>query len=217
MGVADEGSRQMRANLLIAGAAATAAVLSACGSGNAASGGSTTTPPTSTSTPTSTSSSTVVPTTVTTPPAPPPAPPPTTTSTTKPTPKTTTSKPKPKPPPDGTTPCSISDGACVDLSANKSWLLSGGKVSYGPVGISHGRKGWRTPPGTFRVTFKDIDHKSSIFDNAPMPYSVFFNGGIAFHQGDPRQQSHGCIRMPRAAAKTYYNTLKVGDTVQVVP
>lgn len=203
----------MRISRLLMGvtAVATAGLVAACGGGAA---GSPAPAPASTSsassspTPTTTSS-TVVPTT--TPPPPPP-------TTTPPPPKTTNKpKPKPKPAPAAGTSCTISDGACVDLSANKSWLLAGGKVTYGPVSISHGRKGWRTPPGTFRVQWKDIDHKSSIFDNAPMPYSVFFNGGIAFHQGDIRQLSHGCIRMPKAAAKTYYNSLAVGDTVQVVP
>ena len=60
--------------------------------------------------------------------------------------------------------------------------------------ITHGRKGFRTPPGTFQVSFKNADHVSSIYD-AQMPYSVFFNGGIAFHQGSLRQLSHGCIHL----------------------
>ncbi|HEV2779546.1 MAG TPA: L,D-transpeptidase [Actinophytocola sp.] len=198
----------MRIKLMIVGVAGLAA-LSACGTGNAASsGGPSAEPPTSTTTTTTVAPTTTTTTTTT----PPPPPPPTTTK-----PKPTTTKPKPKPAPAAGTPCSISDGACIDLSANKSWLLSGGKVTYGPVPITHGRKGYRTPPGTFRVQFKDIDHKSSLFDDAPMPYSVFFNGGIAFHEGSLREQSHGCIHLSRAAAKTYYNTLKVGSTVQVVP
>lgn len=128
-------------------------------------------------------------------------------------PKTTTAKP----PPAVGAPCSAAARACIDLSANRSWLLDGaGNVVYGPVPITHGRPGWRTPPGTFRVQFKDIDHRSELFDNAPMPYSVFFNGGIAFHAGSLRVQSHGCIHLSTAAAKTYFNTLKVGDIVQVV-
>lgn len=197
----------MRICRLIVGvtAVATAGLVSACGGGASAAGPA---PTTSSQTTTTTTTTTVVPTTT---------PPPTTTSTTAP-PKTTSKpKPKPKPAPTGGTPCSISDGACIDLSANQSWLLAGGKVSYGPVPITHGRKGWRTPPGTFRVGWKDIDHKSRQFDNAPMPYSVFFNGGIAFHAGSLREQSHGCIHLSTAAAKKYYNTLAVGDRVQVVP
>jgi lipoprotein-anchoring transpeptidase ErfK/SrfK len=115
------------------------------------------------------------------------------------------------------TPCMATARACIDLSANRTWLISGGRVSYGPVPITSGRPGWRTPPGTFRVTFKDIDHKSTIFDDAPMPYSVFFNGGIAFHQGSLRVPSHGCIHLSPAAARTYFGTLNPGDIVQVAP
>ncbi|MGI5125807.1 L,D-transpeptidase [Pseudonocardia sp. CA-107938] len=115
------------------------------------------------------------------------------------------------------TPCLSTARACIDLSANRSWLISGGKVVYGPVPITHGRPGWRTPPGTFRVAFKSINHKSTIFDDAPMPFSVFFNGGIAFHQGSLRVPSHGCIHLSPAAARQYFGTLQRGDIVQVVP
>ena len=204
----------MRVKKLILGVtvAGSAALLAACGTGAVASQNKAA--PASSTAPTTTT--TVDPTTTT----PPPPPPPETTTTTKTTPKTTTTKPKPKPapPPAATgTPCTITDGACIDLSANKSWLISDGKVSYGPVPITHGRPGWRTPPGMFHVQFKDIDHKSRQFDNAPMPYSVFFNGGIAFHAGSLSVPSHGCIHLSTTAAKTYFNTLHVGDAVQVVP
>lgn len=113
------------------------------------------------------------------------------------------------------TPCLSTARACIDLSAKRTWLISGGAVVYGPAPITSGRPGWRTPPGTFKVMFKNIDHKSSIFDNAPMPYSVFFNGGIAFHQGSLSVLSHGCIHLSRAAAQKYFATLRVGDVVQV--
>jgi L,D-transpeptidase catalytic domain len=114
------------------------------------------------------------------------------------------------------TPCAATARACVDLSANQAWLIRDGAVRYGPVPIAHGRKGYRTSPGTFRVTFKNRHHVSSIYD-ASMPYSVFFNGDIAFHQGSLRQQSHGCIRLSRDAARTFFSSLNRGDVVQVVP
>jgi hypothetical protein len=113
------------------------------------------------------------------------------------------------------TPCAATVRACVDLSANRAWLIRDGAVEYGPVRIAHGRKGYRTSPGTFRVTFKNRDHVSSIY-HSPMPYSVFFNGGIAFHQGNLRQQSHGCVRLARDAAHTFFGSLGRGDVVQVV-
>jgi lipoprotein-anchoring transpeptidase ErfK/SrfK len=113
------------------------------------------------------------------------------------------------------TPCQSTARACVDLSANRAWLLRNGAIEYGPVPITSGRKGYRTPPGTFAVTFRNRDHVSSIY-GAPMPYSVFFNGGIAFHQGSLRERSHGCIHLSRAAAKTFFAALRRGDVVQVV-
>jgi lipoprotein-anchoring transpeptidase ErfK/SrfK len=112
------------------------------------------------------------------------------------------------------TPCDASARACVDLSENQAWLIRDGAVEYGPVRISHGKAGYRTPPGTFRVSFKSRHHVSSIY-HTPMPYSVFFNRGIAFHQGDTGGQSHGCVRMSRDAAATFFNSLARGDVVQV--
>lgn len=114
------------------------------------------------------------------------------------------------------TPCKATVAACVQLSTKKAWLVRDGKAVYGPVPITSGRPGWRTPPGTFAVTFKNINHKSSLFNNAPMPYSVFFNGGIAFHQGSLSVQSHGCIHLSKAAAQTFFSSLSKGAVVQVV-
>jgi L,D-transpeptidase catalytic domain len=113
-------------------------------------------------------------------------------------------------------PCGKTAKACLDLSANKAWLMNKGAVTYGPVQVTHGRPGYATPPGTFKVSFKDIDHKSSEFNGAPMPYSVFFNGGIAFHQGSLQQLSHGCVHLSKTAAQKFYSNLKPGDVVQVV-
>ena len=138
--------------------------------------------------------------------------------------RTSTSTPTPTPTPTSTAPtpvdadappCAPTARACVDLSTNRSWLLRDGRVTYGPVPITHGRTGFRTPPGTFRVAFKKRDHVSSIYD-AEMPWSVFFNGGVAFHEGSLDVLSHGCVHLSPTAAKTFFSTLSVGDVVQVV-
>jgi hypothetical protein len=126
-------------------------------------------------------------------------------------------EPPPPPPPPAGVPCDGGAAACVDLSANQAWLLSGSKIAAGPVPITHGRRGWETPPGTFNVQWKDIDHLSEEFDDAPMPYSVFFNGGIAFHEGSLSDLSHGCVHLSNSAAQSFYGGLDVGDVVQVVP
>jgi lipoprotein-anchoring transpeptidase ErfK/SrfK len=127
-----------------------------------------------------------------------------------PTPRMTTT-----PSPESAPPCAPTARACVDLSANRSWLLQNGRVTYGPVPITSGRPGFRTPPGTFTVASKRRDHVSSIYD-AEMPWSVFFNGGVAFHEGSLTVTSHGCIHLSPEAAETYFSELSVGDVVQVV-
>ncbi|HSV64618.1 MAG TPA: L,D-transpeptidase family protein [Mycobacteriales bacterium] len=69
-----------------------------------------------------------------------------------------------------------------------TWLVRGGAA------------GLQTVLGTYRVYWQDIDHRSAMFDNAPMPYSQFFYGGEALHGSatmmDPRLgHSHGCVNM----------------------
>jgi lipoprotein-anchoring transpeptidase ErfK/SrfK len=113
-------------------------------------------------------------------------------------------------------PCSAAALACVDLSSQQAWLLRSGNVTYGPVPVATGKASAPTAPGTFHVTWKDLHHRSSEFHNAPMPYSVFFNGGDAFHQGSVTVRSNGCVHLTQPAAQTFYNTLHVGDEVQVV-
>ena len=49
-----------------------------------------------------------------------------------------------------------------------------------------------------------------------MPYSVFFNDGIAFHGGDLNEESAGCIRLDLNDAETYFNMLEPGDIIEVV-
>ncbi|AIG80819.1 Hypothetical protein AJAP_40205 [Amycolatopsis japonica] len=145
------------------------------------------------------------------------------------TPKPTSSKPKPKPTPKpapkpaanaADVPCkaalaSPGVSACVDLSALKTWLLQDGKVIYGPVKQLPGKKGHATPTGVFQVSAKVKNYHSKAFD-APMPNSVFFLPGIAFHTGSLSVYSHGCIHLSAAASQKYFTTLQNGDVVQVV-
>ncbi|RSD19684.1 L,D-transpeptidase [Amycolatopsis eburnea] len=209
---------------LLAGAAAlaTAFVLAACSGGGAAAGGPNAgggavaagagggAPTTSSATPTPTpTTSSATPTPTTSKAAP--------TTTTKP-------KPKPKPAPAANpgVPCAAAaaapgTAACVDISAHQAWLLQGGKVVYGPVKMLPGRKGYPTPTGTFHVLSKEKMHLSKEFDNAEMPNSVFFYPGDAFHTGSLSVYSHGCIHLSPAASLKFFNTLHVGDVVQVVP
>jgi lipoprotein-anchoring transpeptidase ErfK/SrfK len=124
----------------------------------------------------------------------------------------------PKPLPAKGAPCVTTVRACVKLSSRQAWLLDGaGQVILGPVPITSGKKGHATGTGVTTVLWKDKDHKSEEFDDAPMPYSVFFQaGGIAFHTGSLRAQSSGCIHLANATAIRFFSHLRVGDAVQVL-
>ncbi|GAA3355473.1 L,D-transpeptidase [Saccharopolyspora gregorii] len=115
------------------------------------------------------------------------------------------------------TPCQATAKACVDLSSKQAWLQENGQGFYGPVPLTSGKAGSETPVGTFRVQWKDADHRSGEFDNAPMPNSVFFTTtGVAFHEGSLEQESNGCVHLSTTAAKKFFDTLNPGDEVQVV-
>jgi hypothetical protein len=114
------------------------------------------------------------------------------------------------------TPCTYTARACVDLKSHTAWLIHDGSVTRGPVHVSHGGKGKETPAGLFHVQWKDQNHRSAEFHNAPMPFSVFFApGGIAFHEGNPKNPSAGCVHLSHDDAVAWFNDLQVGDEVQV--
>jgi Uncharacterized protein conserved in bacteria len=114
------------------------------------------------------------------------------------------------------TPCTEAAAACVDLAGGKAWLIEDGEVVRGPVPISSGAPGHETPRGDFRVQWKDANHRSAEFNNAPMPFAVFFApGGIAFHEGNLHTKSAGCVRLNYKDAEAFYEYLHVGDRVQV--
>jgi lipoprotein-anchoring transpeptidase ErfK/SrfK len=113
-------------------------------------------------------------------------------------------------------PCASSARACVDLSRHEAWLSDGaGHVVYGPVAARGGTSNARTPTGTFHVLSKDRHFYSTEFD-APMPYSVFFYPGDAFHADNTSVNSNGCIHLSSSSAQHFFNTLHVGDEVQIV-
>lgn len=114
------------------------------------------------------------------------------------------------------TPCTRIARACADLNSRKAWLVRDGEIVHGPVPISIGGTGRVTPTGTFAVEWKNKDHRSAEFNNAPMPYAVFFApGGIAFHEGNLQTTSAGCIRLARTDAAAFYDDLQVGDRVEI--
>ena len=111
-------------------------------------------------------------------------------------------------------PCDIHADACVSLSKQEAWLLRDGRVVYGPVRVATGRAGLPTPAGDFHVWYKVVDGWSTTYD-APMPYSVFFYEGDAFHEDPVTVRSHGCVHLSLTNAEYFYHFLQYGDLVEV--
>lgn len=126
----------------------------------------------------------------------------------------TTAAPSGRPVPG--TPCTATAAACVDLTSQRAWLITGGAVTRGPVPMHSGGPGEATPQGTFTVSWKDPHHVSRELGIA-MPDSVFFaTGGIAFHEGPLTHSSAGCVHLRPADAAAFYAALHRGAQVQVV-
>jgi lipoprotein-anchoring transpeptidase ErfK/SrfK len=78
--------------------------------------------------------------------------------------------------------------------------------------ISTGRKGHNTPSGDYRPYLLKRLHYSKKYDNAPMPWSIFFHEGYAIHAtgeverlGTPA--SHGCVRLELRNARWLYRLI----------
>ncbi len=112
--------------------------------------------------------------------------------------------------------CPPAARACVDIDGRRTWLQRDGEVTHGAVTMGPGRPGQDTPRGAFYVNRKVKDEVSREFNNAPMPYAVYFTyNGHAFHQGDPSNLSAGCIRLNHGDAVTYFDDLQIGDMVYI--
>jgi lipoprotein-anchoring transpeptidase ErfK/SrfK len=132
----------------------------------------------------------------------------------------------------------------VHIQEQRAYFFKG-KVIVGETTVSTGKPGFSTPPGQYRVVWKDKDHistrfgdyvddfgnvvksnidsakdprpKGSHYDGARMPYAMFFRGGYAMHQGyvPPYAASHGCIRLPNGIAEIFFNNAPLGTPVLV--
>ena len=102
--------------------------------------------------------------------------------------------------------------ALVNVSDQTMTVKKNGKTLY-YWKVSTGRKGYATPSGTFRPVRMHKMWRSRKYDNAPMPYAIFYNEGYAIHGtsyvsrlGSPA--SHGCVRLNTANAQILYKMLQ---------
>lgn len=88
--------------------------------------------------------------------------------------------------------------------------------------VSTGRGG-STPTGNFRAgPYKARQHFSSLYDNAPMPWSVQVHGHVFIHGFTvvpDYPASHGCIRMPLDEgnpARFFYEWVDSGTPIRIL-
>lgn len=102
--------------------------------------------------------------------------------------------------------------AQVSISQQTMQVLVDGRPTF-EWKVSTGRKGHRTPTGSYKPTRLEEMWYSRKYDNAPMPHAVFFHGGYAVHAtnyvkrlGQPA--SHGCVRLHPDAAADFYQLVE---------
>ena len=100
----------------------------------------------------------------------------------------------------------------IDKSRQRMYVYKDFKHLY-TFKVSTGKAGHRTPNGVFKPYSVEAMHYSRKYFNSPMPWSVFFNGGVAIHGtsslsrlGSPA--SHGCVRTYPRSAKRIYNLVR---------
>ena len=102
--------------------------------------------------------------------------------------------------------------AKISIGSQRMYVTVNGVRKY-TWAVSTGRSGYRTPTGTYRPQRLAKMHYSSKYDNAPMPHSVFFNGGYAVHATPHvkmlgRPASHGCIRLHPTNAEDFFRLVE---------
>ncbi len=99
--------------------------------------------------------------------------------------------------------------ARVDISSQTMTVLHHGRVKY-RWRVSTARRGKVTPTGSWTAKWLSKHHRSSRYNNAPMPYSIFYNGNFAVHGTNQvsrlgRPASAGCVRLDVKNAATLYS------------
>ena len=106
----------------------------------------------------------------------------------------------------------------IDLSAQRVMVYRDGALIAASA-ISTGSLGRETPTGVFTILEKKVMHRSTTYDNAPMPYTLRLTGdGVSIHGSDVRwgRATHGCIGVPVEFAHKLYDQVSKGDQVVIV-
>lgn len=83
--------------------------------------------------------------------------------------------------------------------------------------VSTARAGKITPTGEWTAQWLSRNHRSSRYNNAPMPYSIFYSGDYAIHGTDQisrlgRPASAGCVRLHPENARVLFAMVQAEGT-----
>lgn len=127
----------------------------------------------------------------------------------------------PLPPPPPPTPReALEEGVLIVVSipSQRMFVFRKGEL-WDQSPVSTGKKGKETPQGIFPILQKKVMHRSSIYDDAPMPYMQRLTwDGVALHAGrvPGYPASHGCVRLPKDFAKKLYEVTNFERTIVIV-
>ena len=105
----------------------------------------------------------------------------------------------------------------VSIEDQMAYVYRNG-LRIGRTSVSTGKKGHETPTGVFTILQKNADHRSNIYNNAPMPFMQRLTwDGIALHAGNipGYPASHGCVRLPYEFSKLLFAATTMGVTVVI--
>lgn len=105
----------------------------------------------------------------------------------------------------------------VDLSRQLATVYRNG-IRIGVSSVSTGKPGHETPTGVFTILQKDAHHRSSKYNNAPMPFQQRLTwDGVALHAGGlpGYPESHGCVHLPYGFSADLFNVTSLGATVVI--
>ena len=105
----------------------------------------------------------------------------------------------------------------ISLDEQLAYVYRNG-LRIGVSTVSTGKKGKETPTGVFTILQKHKDHRSTLYNDAPMPFMQRLTwDGVALHAGKlpGYPASHGCVRLPYEFARRLFDLTSFGMTVVV--
>ncbi len=112
----------------------------------------------------------------------------------------------------GPSPASAGVVAEIELSSQRMTVTVDGSVRH-VWAVSTARAGYVTPTGSFSPIRLERVWYSRVYDNAPMPYAIFFHYGFAIHGTNQtgalgRPASHGCVRLHTENARVLFELIR---------